>query len=375
MSLRAVGEGHLSSIGFRTGVIDAGGEVHFDEPGARLVGRTAPGHRTTSGELFRRRAGRRSATTATSAAFVLDSLPDPFTPATSSSRRLARSAATSSSPAAAPRETDRPHPRGSRPSQLRRRLSRATRRIAERVLFPPAPTESHGMEDARFVRFVDDDGTVTYYAHLHRLRRRRRSPRSCSRPTTSGTFTHHAADRAGGQNKGMALFPRRIGGRYVALSRCDRETNAIASSDDRRCWADADRRCNARPSRGSSSSSATAARRSRRGRAGSCSPTASARCAATRIGAAPARPRRPARVIGQLREPLLAPERDERDGYVPNVVYSCGAARPRRHHRDPVRIGDANVGIALIDLPGLLHRLRGNAVARPLDDTVSQVVG
>jgi predicted GH43/DUF377 family glycosyl hydrolase len=83
----------------------------------------------------------------------------------------------------------------------------------------------------------------------------------------------------------------------------------------------------------------------------------------------------PSTELAVLAEPLMAVRPSERDGYVPNVVYSCGGLVRDDTILLPYGAADATVGFALIDLPGLLHRLRGNAVARPLDDTVSQVVG
>ena len=70
----------------------------------------------------------------------------------------------------------------------------------------------------------------------------------------------------------------------------------------------------------------------------------------------------------------MTPGPAEREGYVPNVLYSCGGLI-RRDHRAALRAADATVGFAFIDLPGLLDRLRGNAVAQPRDEAVSQVVG
>ena len=98
--------------------------------------------------------------------------------------------------------------------------------LSQRVLMPVAPTESHGMEDARFVRFTDDDGTVTYYATYTAFDGAHVAPQMLK---TSDFNAFRISQLAGpaAANKGMALFPRRINGRYVALSRWDRENNTI----------------------------------------------------------------------------------------------------------------------------------------------------
>lgn len=103
--------------------------------------------------------------------------------------------------------------------------------LSQRVLMPVAPTESHGMEDARFVRFTDDDRTVSYYATYTAFGGGYVAPHMLK---TSDFKTFRASQLAGpaAVNKGMALFPRRINGRYVALSRWDRENNAITTSTD-----------------------------------------------------------------------------------------------------------------------------------------------
>jgi predicted GH43/DUF377 family glycosyl hydrolase len=227
--------------------------------------------------------------------------------------------------------------------------------ISERVLSPTAPIESHGMEDARFVRFVDDDGVAIYFAtytaydgtHV----------RSQLLTTVDfRTFTSTQLTGRGARNKGMALFPRRIDGRYFALSRWDRETNAIATSHDPTVWDDPVGL--QRP--------AEPWDLVQLGNCGSPIETPAGWIVLTHgvgpmrryaIGAELLDLDDPTRVTGHLREPLLTPAEDERDGYVPNVVYSCGAML----HGDtivlPYGISDANIGIATIPLDQLLDRL------------------
>ena len=110
--------------------------------------------------------------------------------------------------------------------------------LSERVLWPQTPAESHGMEDARFVRFVDDLGAITYYGTYTAFDGSNIAQHLLT-TTDFRTFTASPMAGAAAVGKGLALFPRKIDGRYAALSRSDRETNAVAFSDDLRCWDDA----------------------------------------------------------------------------------------------------------------------------------------
>jgi predicted GH43/DUF377 family glycosyl hydrolase len=110
--------------------------------------------------------------------------------------------------------------------------------IAERVLWPHGPTELQGMEDARFVRFVDEDGTVTYFATYTAFDQVRIAPQLV-RTADFATFAVTQLSGPFATNKGMALFPRKIGGRYMALSRWDRENLAITTSEDLSQWGEA----------------------------------------------------------------------------------------------------------------------------------------
>ena len=158
------------------------------------------------------------------------------------------------------------------------------------------------------------------------------------------------------QNKGMALFPRRVGGRYVALSRWDRENNAIATSVDGVWWGDA--RTLQTPSR--------PWELLQLGNCGSPIETDAGWVVLTHgvgpmreyaIGALLLDLDDPTRVIGALRDPLLVPAEDERDGYVPNVVYSCGALRNGDQLLLPYGASDASVRFAVVDVPLLVERL------------------
>ena len=151
--------------------------------------------------------------------------------------------------------------------------------LSERVLWPAMGAEATGMEDARFVRFVDDDGSVTFYATYTAYSGSHISQQLLETADFSPSPPRRSSGRAAA-NKGLALFPRRIRGRFAAMSRSDRESNSIAFADYPFTWTNSvpasgplepGRRCN----------SATAGRPSRPRPVGWCSPTASARCAPT----------------------------------------------------------------------------------------------
>ena len=155
--------------------------------------------------------------------------------------------------------------------------------LSARVIFPTTAAESHGIEDARLVRFVDEDGSVRYYATYTAYDGSDIAPHLLSTEDFE-TFSMRPQVGPAAKNKGMALFPRRIGGRFWSLSRWDRESISVATSRDALRWGEPVTVL--RPtSLGSSSSSADARPRSRQPRGGSSSPTGSARCA--RIASAP----------------------------------------------------------------------------------------
>jgi predicted GH43/DUF377 family glycosyl hydrolase len=211
------------------------------------------------------------------------------------------------------------------------------------------------MEDARFVRITDDDGGPAYRATYTAFDGTRIAPQMIE---TADFRRFRVSPLAGpaAQNKGMAFFPRRIGGRHVALSRWDRENNAIAFSADGRWWGEP--RTLHVPGR--------PWELTQTGNCGSPVETDAGWLVLTHgvgpmreyaIGALLLDLDDPTRVLGALREPLLSPAADERDGYVPNVVYSCGALRHGDRLLLPYGASDAAVRFAVVDVPGLLARL------------------
>lgn len=350
MSVRGIGEGHRSSIGFRTGVISETGQPSIDEcaPFA-ATGTTAPG--LLAAEVFRVELARLG-DAGEAAAYVLDALGSRFSRAELDHQldRLQTHLSTRERAQETIAEIQTIAERA-----YRIEFSGSTP-ISERVLFPSMQAEAAGMEDARFVRFTDDDGSVrfcaTYTAYSgSRISQQLLETRDFQSFVSSPLVGHAAA------NKGLALFPRRIAGRFAALSRADRESNAITYSDRPFVWM----------------SSAPCQRPAHAwevlqlGNCGAPMETEAGWLVLTH-GVGPMRTYRigailldlddPTQVLGRLREPLLSPAADEQNGYVPNVVYSCGALI----HADtlvlPYGIGDAAIGFATVPLPELLAALR-----------------
>jgi predicted GH43/DUF377 family glycosyl hydrolase len=352
MSIRAVGEGHRSSIEFRTGVVDADAAVRFDDADPPMyAGRLV---QTRYDRALFHRILRTIDDNESDAAFVLDSLPDRFTGDDLDSalhalhdQVVTRRDATQTIA----------HIKWIAASNYQVTFPAASS-ISQRVLSPTAPTESHGMEDARFVRFEDDDGSTKYYATYTAYDGAHVAPQLLT-TTDFATFTSTQLSGRAATNKGLALFPRRIAGQYVALSRWDRETNALVTSGDPTVW-----------------DNPISLRRPWKpwnlvqlGNCGSPLETPAGWIVLTHgvgpmrrytIGAELLDLEDPTRVIGDLAEPLLVPADNERNGYVPNVVYSCGALVHGDNILLPYGIGDANISVATVSLDQLLDRLTTN---------------
>jgi predicted GH43/DUF377 family glycosyl hydrolase len=223
------------------------------------------------------------------------------------------------------------------------------------VLFPAGPNETRGMEDARFVRF-EDEGVVRFYATYTAYDGFEIIPQLIEtedfRSFGISTLNGDAA-----QNKGMALFPRKIGGKYVMLSRKDRENLHIATSDNVRFWNDV-----ADLYRPSSAWELLVT-----GNCGSPLETEAGWLVLTH-GAGPMRQyalgallldlEDPSKIIGRLQKPFLVPDDSEREGYVPNVVYTCGGLIHGDQLLLPYGFSDSGIGIATIPVQNLLAELR-----------------
>lgn len=349
MSLRAIGEGHVSSIQFRSGTIDERGQVALDE--TSRFARTAA-HRPPTYEkgIFRAKLSEMGAYK-DAAQQVIEPLPERFTLGQLETRI---------------REVEETLRGDQGARQVVRTIHwlassnyestfHGDSQVSERIIFPASPTESHGMEDARFVRFTYEDGSVTYFAPYTAYDGYRILPQLIE---TRDFMTFRMTTLNGGAavNKGIALFPRQIGGSFVALARVDNENNFIIRSDNVRFWHE--QQLLQTPQ--------APWELVQLGNCGSPIETEAGWLVITH-GVGPLRTyclgallldlNDPSRVIGCLKEPLLSPEADERDGYVPNVLYSCGALAFSGKLILPYGFSDVGTRIATVKIDDLLSAL------------------
>jgi predicted GH43/DUF377 family glycosyl hydrolase len=228
--------------------------------------------------------------------------------------------------------------------------------LSQRVLMPSGHGESHGIEDARFVRFTDDDGTTEYRATYTAFNGRDIAPRLL-RSTDLKTFEMSVLRGPAAHNKGMALFPRPIRGRQYALCRTDGVAMDLSSSADGHCW---DTPVGLHGPRQSWELVQV-------GNCGSPIETPAGWLVLThgvgpmrtyRLGAMLLELDHPERVIAALPGPLLSPGGDERNGYVPNVVYSCGGLIHDGMLWLAYGVSDQRTAFASTDVQALLDQFR-----------------
>jgi len=349
MSLRATGEGHVSSIVFRSGVLDRHNKFFFDPISDFVETPDLQPDPVYKRNVFQRKLNEMGAIHEISA-HILDRMSEDFT----YNELLDNIAALRSKPLFSEEHQNRTF-------EVMRWLAdsnyevsfHADHRISERVIFPVSKNESRGIEDARFVQFFDDNQEFTYYATYTAYNGFTILPQLIE----TKDFIKFKVITLNGkavQNKGMALFPRKIGGRYVMLSRQDGENNHIMFSDNIHFW------------------QKTQIIEEPKypwefiqiGNCGSPLETDKGWVVLTHgvgpmrkycIGAMLLDLENPAKVIARLEEPLLAPREKEREGYVPNVVYTCGAIFHNSDLVIPYGMSDIACGIAVVDVKELIN--------------------
>jgi predicted GH43/DUF377 family glycosyl hydrolase len=353
LSLRAVGEGHISSIEFRTGIIRRNHAVEIEQASGLVVAPEIVPETTYPKSIFLHKLydnglennWSRSVLNLLGTNFSRSDLDDAM-------QRTSHEA--------------QPHSEEVRQtieylhwlveSNYEVKFDPAIP-LSERVIFPVSLNETNGIEDARFVRFVEEDQSVIYYATYTAYDGRHILPQLIE---TADFVQFRIRTLAGPaiQNKGMALFPRRVRGRYAMLSRYDDENLFLMFSEDRYFWDDP--QLLLQPT--------WPWEFAKIGNCGSPIETAAGWLVLTHgvgamrkysIGAALLDLDNPLKVIGRLKEPLLEPAADQIDGYVPNVVYTCGALIHGDRLVLPYGLNDSATTIVTIELESLLAALGG----------------
>lgn len=346
VALRTIGEGHLSSIGFAEAIIGPGRTWTFQDR-ERPLWRADVSEGTWSLAHFRAAAEHEGMLNETSSR-ILHELPERFTAADLESAIAAMPSVLMT--------------RGGSHRQIEalRELAASAYRatfstgseLSARVLMPVAAEEHRGMEDARFVRFTDVDGALGYRATYTAYDGHHIAPRLITTPDLRDFTIHRLAGEAA-ENKGMALFPRPVGGRYLALSRTGGEKVSLAESTDGVIWTHA----------GHVHGPEEAWEIVQTGNCGSPIETEQGWLVLLH-GVGPMRTyslgallldlEDPTVVIGRTTDPILRPDESRRDGYVPNVVYSCGGVVHDGILWIPLGIGDARIGVCSIEMSELL---------------------
>ncbi len=290
LSLRAIGEGHVSSLTFRAGTITADGSLPID-PTARL--------------------------------------------------------------ASSPRICERVSGSSGEHVEV---MFKPEEDLSERVIFPVTESQSNGIEDARFVEFSDDNRSIYYATFTAYNGRAIRS--ELIETSDFMSFRLRPLSGAAARNKGMALFPRKIGGKYAMIARQDNENLYLIYSDDLYRWDEG--QAILKPE--------FPWEFVQIGNCGSPIELDEGWLLLTHgvgpvrkysIGAALLDKNEPSKVLARSREPLLRPEPSEREGYVPNVVYTCGAMRHNDQIILPYAVSDTFSNFATIKISALMRTMEG----------------
>jgi len=351
MSFRATGEGHISSIEFRSGIIDSNNDIYFDALSDYVDTPEIHPNPGYDRHLFRLKLQEMGASNVVTHQ-LLNRLPDNFT-FNDLQGKIAELQNNGLFPWQEKMDAiDMAMWLAQSNYQI---LFRKDHPISERVIFPVSESERKGIEDARFVRFVDDDGTVTYYATYTAYNGETILPQLIE-TCDFLSFKVITLNGVQVQGKGMALFPRKIRGKYVMLSRQDGENNSIMFSDHLHFWQQA--QILQEPE--------FPYEFIQMGNGGSPIETPEGWLVVTH-GVGPLRTyslaielldlEDPTRIISRIEEPILVPNAHEREGYVPNVVYSCGALIHQDELVVPYASGDQRCGIATLSVPQLMARL------------------
>jgi predicted GH43/DUF377 family glycosyl hydrolase len=355
ISFRATGEGHISSIVFRSAVIDRNNNMIVEPVGKMLAeAERIKRHIYTKKSFIKKLDEMRDFDNKLSPIFVLEKLGDKFTYG-----ELKR----------AVEETRKTHQLTPNKELIINQMVwlalshyeiefSLDSAISERVIFPISDTERNGIEDARFVKFTEENGKVNYYATYTAYDGMSILPKLLS----TRDFYHFKGLPIHGelaQNKGMALFPRKVNGKYAILCRTDGINNYLAYSDNINIWREA--KLIQKPKYFWELVQV--------GNCGSPVETDEGWLVITHgvgpmreyvLGASLYELNNPENEIGRLKTPFLVANSEEREGYVPNVVYSCGSIIHNGNLIVPYAMSDFASTYATVDLKELLNELKNS---------------
>jgi predicted GH43/DUF377 family glycosyl hydrolase len=351
ISLRATGEGHISSITFRSGIIHRDLRIEVEPAGNLLTEPRQIANTVYEGPLFKRKLWELGVESGFSGR-VLERLGDSF------SQSALRDAL-----AAELENSGQSHGEAGDNQVLAQSIWMLARSnyevqfepeqdLSERIIFPSTPSQRNGIEDARFVRFQKDNGEHIYFATFTAYDGRVIVPELLE---TSDFLRFRFISLNGSQaeNKGMALFPRKVNGSYAMISRQDNENIFLMRSDNVHFWNE--RQLLLKPE--------FPWELVQIGNCGSPIETSEGWLVLSHgvgpmrqycIGAFLLELKNPSKVLGRLREPIMTPEPSEREGYVPNVVYSCGAILHQGQLVIPYGLADLATGFATVALDDVL---------------------
>jgi beta-1,2-mannobiose phosphorylase / 1,2-beta-oligomannan phosphorylase len=354
-SFRATGEGHISSIVFRSAIIDRNNNLIIEPVGKMLAeADRIKRHIYNKKSFIKKLDEMHDFDNKLSPLFVLEKLKDRFTYG-----ELKR----------AVEETRKTHQLTPNKELIINQMMwlalshyeiefSLDSAISERVIFPISDSEKNGIEDARFVKFTEENGEVIYYASYTAYDGMFILPKLLS----TRDFYHFKGLPIHGelaQNKGMALFPRKINGKYAILCRTDGINNYLAYSDNISIWRES--RLIQKPK--------FSWELVQVGNCGSPIETEAGWLVITHgvgpmreyvLGASLYELNNPEIVIGRLKTPLLAANNEEREGYVPNVLYSCGSIIHNKNLIIPYAMSDYASTYATVDLNELLNELKNS---------------
>jgi beta-1,2-mannobiose phosphorylase / 1,2-beta-oligomannan phosphorylase len=355
LSFRATGEGHISSIVFRTGVLDKNNNLTIEPVGRMLEEAEHIRRHIYDKESFRSKLDEMQDFLAIiPPAFILDKLNDNFT---YGELRKCIEEAKQTLHLATDKEILFNQIMWLASSHYELQFSLDTN-ISERVIFPVSINEKNGIEDARFVKFTDDNNETMYYATYTAYDGTSIMPKMIN----TSDFYHFRVLPVHGeivQNKGMAMFPRKIDGKYAMLCRLDGFNNYLSFSDNVTIWREA--KLIQQPK--------FPWELIQIGNCGSPIETSEGWLVLTHgvgpmreynLGASLFDLQNPEKETGRLKSPILMPNKEEREGYVPNVLYSCGSMVHNDDLIIPYAMSDYASTYATVDLRELLNELKNS---------------